>query len=321
MVRRALSVLGVLVMLGGTGCAASPPYVGLRTPERPARVPEGVLHAESSFLGQGGVKLFAQSWRPASAPRGVLVIVHGLKDHSARYEAFAEAAVRRGYAVHAFDLRGHGRSEGVRVYTSSFDDYLGDLRIFLQRVRDQEPGATPFLLGHSMGGAISTLYAMDRKGELRGLLLSGAALRTEVSGATVTGTKVIAAVSPRAGVFQLDLNDFSRDPAVVWEGRVDPLVYQEPAPARTAREVLGAVERIGERMETLTLPVLIMHGGADRVTPPEGSKELYRRARSDDKTLRIYDGLFHDLLHEPEREQVTQDVLEWMDRRSVAPAR
>ena len=302
------------------GCASSPPYVALRTPERPARVPEDVTHAEGSFKGHGGMKLFEQSWRPSGVPRGVLVVMHGLKDHSARYDALAVAAVRRGYAVYAFDLRGHGRSEGVRVYTSAFDDYLADLGIFVKRVREKEPAATPFLLGHSMGGAISTLYAIAHPMELKGLLLSGAALKTEVSGATVTGTKVIAAVSPRAGVFQLDLDDFSRDPSTVWEGRVDPLVYQEPAPARTAREVLSAIDRIQEHMEDLTTPVLVMHGGADKVTPPDGSRELFRRARAQDKTLRIYEGLYHDLLHEPERAQVTGDVLDWLDRRATAPA-
>ncbi len=316
---RAVAVLGVVVMLCGTGCAASPPYFALRTPERAARLPADVTHAAGSFAGHGGLKLFEQSWRPMGATRGVVVVVHGLKDHSSRYEAFAEAAVRRGYAVYAFDLRGHGRSEGIRVYTSAFDDYLADLGIFLKRVRAKEPDAAPFLLGHSMGGAIATLHAMAHGAELRGVLLSGAALQSDVSAATVTGTKVIAAVAPRAGVFQLDLDDFSRDPTTVWEGRVDPLIYQEPAPARTAREVLGAIDRIQEHMEDLTAPALIMHGGADKVTPPEGSRALYRRARAEDKTLRIYEGLFHDLLHEPERAQVTRDVLEWLDRHTPPP--
>ena len=312
--KRAWLVVGAMLAVG---CASSPPYVGLRTPERAARVPAGVEHAEGSFAGQGGIKLFEQSWKPVGASKGVLVVVHGLKDHSARYQDFAEEAVRRGYAVYAFDLRGHGRSEGFRVYTSSFDDYLADLGIFMRRVHEKEPGATPFLFGHSMGGAIATLYAMGHGKDLRGLVLSGAALQSDVSGATVTGTKGVAAVAPRAGVFQLDLDDFSRDPATVWEGRVDPLVYQEPAPARTAREVLGAIDRIQEHMEDVTTPVLILHGGADKVTPPDGSRALYRRAHAPDKTLRIYEGLFHDLLHEPERAQVTHDVLEWLDRHTI----
>jgi acylglycerol lipase len=312
---------GVVAVSFAVGCAGSPPYVGLRTPERVARVPADVVHAEGSFVGHGGVKLFEESWKPESAPRGVLVVVHGLKDHSARYQDFAEAAVRRGYAVYAFDLRGHGRSEGMRVFTSSFDDYLADLGIFLERVKKSEPGVTPFLFGHSMGGAIATLYAMGHGAELRGLVLSGAALQSDVSGATATGTKIVAAVTPHAGVFQLDLDDFSRDPATVWEGRVDPLVYQEPAPARTAREVLGAIDRIQEHMEDLKVPVLILHGGADKVTPPDGSRALYRRARAEDKTLRIYDGLYHDLLHEPERAQVTGDVLGWLDRHATPTPR
>jgi alpha-beta hydrolase superfamily lysophospholipase len=135
-----------------------------------------------------------------------------------------------------------------------------------------------------------------------------------VSGATVLGTKLVAALSPRAGVFQLDLDDFSRDPASVWWTRVDPLVYQEPGPARTAKEVLGAIDRIQEHMEDVRGPLLILHGGADKVTPPHGSRELFRRSRAPDKTLRIYDGLYHDLLHEPARDQVARDILDWLER-------
>jgi alpha-beta hydrolase superfamily lysophospholipase len=305
--KRALAGFVLLV-----GCAANPPYIAARTGESPARVPEDVDHAEGTFDARDKTKLFEQSWRPRGDAKGVLVVVHGLKDHSGRYADFAEYALRRGFAVHAFDLRGHGRSEGARVYVDSFDDYLADLDVFLERVRAKEH-ASPVLFGHSMGGAIVTLYGLTHKAELKGAILSGAALEADVSGATVFGTKVVAALSPHAAVFQLELDDFSRDPASVWWTRVDPLVYQEPGPARTAKEVLGAIDRIQEHMEDVRGPILIMHGGADKVTPPHGSRELFRRSRAPDKTLRIYDGLYHDLLHEPERDQVTRDILEWLE--------
>jgi alpha-beta hydrolase superfamily lysophospholipase len=282
-------------------------------PESPARVAPDVEHAEGTFEGHGGTKLFEQSWRPRRDARGVLVVVHGLKDHGSRYAELAERAVKRGIAVHAFDLRGHGRSEGVRVYVDAFDDYLADLDLFLARVRAKESRAA-ILLGHSMGGAIVTVYGHTHKTELKGTILSGAALEADVSGATVLGTKLVAAISPRAAVFQLDVNDFSRDPATVWWTHVDPLVYQEPAPARTAKELLGAIERIQERMEEVRGPLLILHGGADKITPPHGSRELHRRSRAPDKTLRVYDGLYHDLLHEPEREEVARDILDWIER-------
>jgi alpha-beta hydrolase superfamily lysophospholipase len=248
-----------------------------------------------------------------------VVVVHGLKDHSENYRALAARLVEQGFAVHAFDLRGHGRSEGLRVWTDSFDDYLGDLEIFMGKVRAEEPGRPALLFGHSMGGAIATLYTITRHPDLKGLALSGAALEADVPAAVAGGTGLVAALSPGAGVFQLDLHQFSRDPAVVRAGLEDPLVYQGAAPARTARELLGAIGQIQGHMEDVTIPVLAMHGAADSVTPPDGSKALVARARSTDKTLKIYPGLYHDLLHEPEKEQVMADLVKWLS--DHAPAR
>ena len=253
---------------------------------------------------------------PAAAPRGAVVIVHGLKDHSSRYDGFARRVVAEGFAVHAFDLRGHGRSEGVRVAIDDFSEYLDDLAVELVRVRAREPGVPVFLMGHSMGGAIVTLFALERRPAVSGLVLSAAALAVDASAITVGGTKAVAAISPDAGVFQLDLDDFSRDPAVVAENRADPLVYQDAAPARTAALLIGAIDTIGEREGELDVPVLALHGDADHVTPPEGSRELVRRARTRDKTLKTYPGLVHDLLHEPERETVVRDIVAWLDARA-----
>ena len=156
---------------------------------------------------------------------------------------------------------------------------------------------------------------------LRGLALSGAALATDVSAATVGGTRVVAALSPNAGVFNLDLHQFSRDPAVVSAGLADPLVYQPGAGARTGLELLRAIDRIQDHMAEITVPLLAMHGAADTITPPAGSKALIERAHSTDKTLKIYPGLYHDLLHEPEKEQVMADLTKWLsDHAPAVPA-
>src|SRR5439155_26529788 len=166
-----------------------------------------------------------------------------------------------------------------------------------------------------MGGAIVTKYVLEKKPALAGLILSGPALKADVSGFTKGSTKFVALIAPRLAVFSLDLDHFSRDPKVVQECKADPLVDQGNGPARTAAKLLGAMDEIGERMEEITVPFLDMHGGADVITPPEGSRELVRRAKSADKTLKIYDGLYHDLLHEPEKAQVMADVAAWMDAR------
>ena len=293
------------------GCAGGSYWVR----PRPAvtGVPE-VARVEGNFEGAGGVKLFEQRWLPASGDvRAVLVIVHGLKDHSTRYAEFANRLAQHGYAVHAFDLRGHGSSEGRRVYIDEFDEYVQDLDTFVARVRRADKPL--FVLGHSMGGAIATEWVLAKKPALTGLILSGAALRADVSGFTKGVTRFFGAVLPRLAVFSLDLDKFSRDPQVVAQCKNDPLVDQGNGPARTAARLLGAIDHIDGHMEEVTVPLLAMHGGADVITPPDGSRELIKRASSADKTLKIYDGLYHDLLHEPEKEQVMTDVAAWMDAR------
>jgi len=294
--------------------------VGLRTPERAARVPAGVEHAEGSFAGQGGIKLFEQSWKPVGASKGVLVVVHGLKDHSARYQDFAEEAVRRGYAVYAFDLRGHGRSEGFRVYTSSFDDYLADLGIFMKRVREKEPGATPFLFGHSMGGAIATLYAETRDPQLAGLVLSAPALRHQVGDVDHAFLDLTSALFPYTGVLSLVEEDFTRDPEALAAMQHDPLIHHESGPARTAAELLSAIGRIRGWFDGIHVPVLVIHGDSDRVTMPEGSEDLIAGARSTpDRTIWRCEGLYHDLLHEPEHGALTDAIVGWLESRREGP--
>ena len=308
---RSLTTLTFVAAAAALGCSY-PPALPLRMPEAAAQAPAGVTHKDGSFVGVRGTQLYEQSWRPAGEARAVVVLVHGLRDHSANYRALAERLAQQGFAVHAFDLRGHGRSEGIRVWAESFDDYLGDLEIFMAKVRAEEPGRPVLLFGHSMGGAIATLYTITRHPDLKGLALSGAALEAGVPAAKIGGTKFIAALAPGAGIFELDPHQFSRDPAVVQAGLADPLVYQGGAGARTARELLSAIAQIQDHMEEVTVPLLVMHGAADTVTPPSGSKALVDRARSTDKTLKVYLGMYHDLLHEPEKEQVTADLVKWL---------
>lgn len=300
----------------GLGCASSTPAA---VPPVPLPTDPQVAHQDGTFAGTGGVTLFEQSWRPArGAPRAVLIIVHGLRDHSSRYAGTAEQLAAHGYAVHAFDLRGHGRSGGDRVYVDSFDQYLADLGLFYDRVHAAEPGAPIFLFGHSMGGAIATLFTLTRKPELRGLVLSAPALKpgADVSAFLIGVTRTLGSALPRAGVLSLDPKKFSRDPAVVKENETDPLVTQGSGPARTASALLTALGTIQAEMGDLKTPFLALHGTADVITDPDGSRLLAQKAASSDKTLKLYDGLFHDLLHEPEKAQVYSDLTAWLDARA-----
>lgn len=312
--------LGVVAVLVGGLFAipnAGPPFVaGKRVAPRP---PEGVEHAEDHFTGKNGVELFCQSWRPVGEPRAAVVIVHGLKDYSDRYGDFAASLVKRGYAVHALDLRGHGASQGDRVWVDAFGDFLDDVEVFMKRVQAKEPGKKVFLFGHSMGGAIVTLYALTREPKPAGLITSAAALKTTEPGPLVSFVKLMGDLRPRAAVFELNDADFSRDPQVVAAMPNDPLIYDGKAPAHTAAEVIGAIAQIRERAPTLEVPLLALHGSADKVTPPAGSEELVAAAKSADKKLQRYEGLVHDLAHEPERQKVFDDVAAWLDAHSGAP--
>ena len=316
MVAFACAALAALALLGCGG----PPYMPARDVPAPPPAPSGVEHGTETFTSVGNVAIYEQWWRPTGGTRAVLVVVHGLKDHSSRYAELAAHLVEHGIAVYAMDLRGHAHSAGVRVGVDRFEDYLVDLDALVAHARAKEPGVPVFLFGHSMGGAIATLWTIERQPTLAGLVLSGPALVANVSGFKVFGTNLVSAITPNAGVFQLDITKFSRDPKVVEACQNDPLVYQDGAPAHTAHELLGALDTIGPRMHEVRVPLLVMHGSADEVTDPDGSRYLVARAETLDKTLVIWPGLVHDLLHEPEKAQVMDRIVTWIDARAPKAA-
>ncbi len=268
------------------------------------------------------VRLFNQFWKPQN-PKAVLLIVHGLKDHSSRYTSISEQLATHGYAVYALDLRGHGKSEGERAFVGSFDDYLRDLDLFYDKVRRAEPGKPVFLFGHSMGGAIALLFALGRNPEIRGLVLSAPALKipSDVSPLLVWFTKRLGGIAPKRSVFKLDNKFFTRDLEALAAMNSDPLIYNKPHPARTAAELLRAIDRIQKTMSSLMIPIMLMHGTADKITNPEGSRQLDEAALSTDKTLKLYQGHYHDLLHDLENSDVANDLLQWLDGRSGASGR
>lgn len=277
-----------------------------------------------------GVALVGRSWEPGTAPKAAMILVHGLKDHGRRYDGTARRLAGRGYAVYAFDLRGHGRSGGVRAWVRRFHDYMSDLKLVHAEVHRRHPTIPLFLFGHSMGGTISTLHSAEASPGVSGLVLSAAALRpgASVSRVTIAFTKFLGRIAPRAALFKTLNSDFSRDPRVVEAMNVDPLILQGPAPIRTAAELLRGMGEVSKKMARLDVPLLILHGTADRLTNPEGSRQLLERASSVDKTLKLYPGLYHDLLHEPEHEVVVSEIVQWLDSRvefmrtsvSVGPA-
>ncbi|MCI4351068.1 MAG: lysophospholipase [Thermoplasmata archaeon] len=277
---------------------------------------------ESTFLGAGGLRLFRRTWRPTGPPRGTVVLVHGLKDHSGRYTAIAEALLARGYVVEAFDLPGHGRSEGRRAFIRTFDDLLEDLDRLLGTLRERRSPEPMFLFGHSLGGELVALFTITRNPPVAGVLLNGAALKVpnDVSPRLVRTTKFLGRWLPGLRVFKAPDEQYSRDPDVVQSMKLDPLIEHRPMPARTAAQSLLAMDRIAAGRAQFQRPLLAMHGTADRLTNPEGSRELVDAAVSSDKLLRLWPGWFHDLLHEPEHAAVTAELLAWIEKRTPAAA-
>jgi alpha-beta hydrolase superfamily lysophospholipase len=291
---------------------------------------ENAVHSEDVALGSAdGTRLHARRWLPPGAPRAVLAIVHGYAEHLGRYEHVAAYFAARGYAVYAVDLRGHGESEGARVRVRSFAEYLDDMDALLGYARAQHPGAPLFVLGHSMGGAIVALSLVTRPADARGFLLSGpvlpnpqASLLKRIGAAVVERIAlVIGRIAPGFGLRTLDAAMVSRDPGVVARYDSDPLNYRGKVPAGTVAAMLRAVRAVERRVDRVTQPLLIAHGGADALASPDGSRWLYEHAPSADKTLRIYDGLYHEILNEPEQEQVMAEIASWMDARLAGDER
>lgn len=300
------------------GCATASYTPGLRP--KSATITDA-KHQEGRFLGVKETSLFEQSWSPISDhTRGVVIMVHGLKDHSDRYSEVARKLTQNGFAVYAFDLRGHGDSEGRRVWTDSFDDYINDLELFYDYVRKERPSLPIYLFGHSMGGAIVTTFVLNSKNletrPVEGLILSAPALKPgeDINGFLIGVTKVLGSITPSLAVLELDDSKFSRDPKVVEEMKKDPLIYQGKGPARTAKELLKAIANIQEKMNRITIPFITLHGTKDGLTNPDGSRDLLKNAIAEDKSIRIYEGMYHDLLHEPEKDKVYADMLAWLNK-------
>jgi alpha-beta hydrolase superfamily lysophospholipase len=224
--------------------------------------------------------------------------------------------------VYALDHRGHGKSDGPRAVIDRLDNAVADVGTLVALAAAEHPAAgRPVLLGHSMGGCIALAFATRRQDEIGALILSApvAVLETASALQRIAG-QVLSVIAPRLGVFPIDSSTVSRDPAVVAAYDADPLNHHGKLPARTVNELAAEVARFPESVKGVTLPLLVMVGTGDKLVPPAGSELVYETAASADKTIKRYDGLYHELIHEPEREQVLADLTDWLGARTAAAA-
>ena len=278
-------------------------------------------HVDGRLDGVEGVELYWQGWLPSlessgGPPRGVLLICHGMGEHSGRYATVVDALVPDGWAVYGLDHRGHGRSGGVRVHVSHYADFLADLDTFRRMVATRHE-TRPFLLGHSMGGQIALAYALDHQDDLAGLVLSAPALQAPpVPRAVRAVATALARVTPRLRRAVVDIATISRDEAVVTDYRTDALVHQGHPTIALSLALAEQMTLLPARVRDLRLPLLVQHGTDDRICPPDGSRALAESVGTDDLTVRWYDGFWHEIYHEPERERPLADLREWLDRRA-----
>ena len=270
---------------------------------------------EETFEGVKGLKIFLRSWQPEGKPRAVLVICHGVNSHGGQYVWPAEQFAKSGLAVYALDLRGRGKSEGERFYVEDVADYVSDVAGTITIAKSRHPGLPVFLLGHSAGGVVSSTYTLENQAELAGFICESFAFQVPAPGFALAAIKGLSHIAPRLPVLTLKNEDFSRDPKAVAALNSDPLTAHEVQPAITVAALVRADERLREEFPQITIPLLIMHGTVDKATIYHGSEFFYQTAGSQDKTLKLYEGHFHDLLNDIGKETVVRDITSWIDQR------
>ncbi|GAA4855540.1 lysophospholipase [Pseudonocardia benzenivorans] len=272
----------------------------------------GARHVEGRLPGARGVELFWQGTEPAE-PTGVVLVSHGLGEHGGRYGNVVDALVPDGWAVHALDHRGHGRSNGRRAHLDDYADWLSDFDAFRKVVVARRPGLPLFVLGHSMGGQIALSYALEHQDVLAGLVLSAPALASDAAPKPLVAVLTqVAKVLPTIRPSGIDVTKISKDPAVVADYEADPLNHHGNPTLGLASRLVGRFATLPERSRSLRLPVLVQHGTADQLTDPEGTRRLQTFIGSPDVTVRWYEGLWHEIYNEPERERPLADLRDWL---------
>ncbi len=277
-----------------------------------------------SFTGARGRTIFWRAWdsdgdaEPGPA-LAIVVIVHGFAEHGARYEHVAARLRREGYAVYVPDHHGHGQSQGIRGRIS-FDDAVADLDQVVDLAQQHEPNRRVFMLGHSMGGSLAMRYALAHQDRLSGLIASAPLVQVEGRAAAKLLGRLLGTVAPGLPLARLDPNALSRDPEVVRAYVDDPLVFHRPLPAATAAEFLRRAATLPDAVAAVRVPTLLMYGTGDRVCAPQGSVLVAERIGSSELTTIPYDGLYHEILNEPERDRVLDDVCGWLAARAPGVA-
>lgn len=272
---------------------------------------------ERNFDGVGGVRIVYDVWTPATPPKAVVVLAHGLGEHARRYDHVTQRFGEAGLVTYALDHRGHGRSGGKRVVVRDIAEFTADYDTLVGMAKREHPGLKCIVLGHSMGGGIVFAYGVERPDNYDLMVLSAPAVAAQdlVNPLVALAAKGLGVLVPGLPVQELDFTAISRDPEVVSAYVNDPLVYHGKVPAGLGRALLQVGETMPRRAPALTAPLLVVHGTADRLIPVDGSRRLIECVGSSDVELKEYPGLYHEVFNEPERDQVLDDVVTWIVKR------
>ncbi len=262
------------------------------------------------------LQLFVHHW-PVAIKKAQLIIVHGYAEHGYRYDHLGRFLNEHQIEVFSYDQLGHGRSGGLQAYIPAFDSLLDHLDQVVNNVKDDT--VPTFLFGHSMGGLVAVKYCLERSASsyLNGLITSGAALMIDkdLSPLLQKLAPILGKLLPKMKTEPLDKATLTRSEEVLERYLNDPLVYTGGTRSRTGAELLKAISSIQNMFGQLSIPYLGMHGTGEKIADPEGTKALYNEAKSVDKTLKLYDGLYHELVNEPEQDEVMNDILNWINER------
>ena len=271
----------------------------------------------STFRTNDGYNIFYRNWKASEIPKAVIVIVHGFNSHGGYYQWAAEQFIKNNYEVYAIDLRGRGKSDGERFYASDYNNYISDIDELVSIAKGAHPHLPFYILGHSAGGVLSCIYMLEHQDRVNGFICESFAFRIPAPDFVLAVLKGISHIVPHAHVLKLKNEDFSRDAAMVDYMNNDPLIAHEVQPTKTVQQMVLADERLKKEFPLITVPLLIIHGTADKATNPDGSQEFYDHAGSADKTLKLYEGHYHDLLLDTDKEVVMHDILEWLNKRNL----
>jgi len=273
-------------------------------------------HTSGSFEARDGLSLFRQTWLPDTPPHAALINLHGLGDHSGLHARLVEWMVERGIGVYAYDARGNGRSGGQRAYVDRWSDYLDDLGRFVALVRAETGDVPLFLAGTSLGGLVAIDYALTHGANgLAGVIAVAPPLgRLGVPPHLLLLARILSRVWPRFSLEAgMDLGGLARDPAVADTVLNDPL-FHRLGTARLSTEVESAIARV-RSVDRVPVPLLLVHGGADRMVPPQGTRDFHAKLAAGDRTYIEYPGGYHALVADLGGDDVLRDMSRWIEAR------